>query len=133
MTAENAVPETQRIDQWLWHARFFKTRTLASKFVNDGHVRVTRGEATIRAEKSSVAVGTGDVLVFTRNEVLRIIAVKDCARRRGPASEAKLLYDDQSPPVTPKAARPTPDFAREKGAGRPTKKDRRALDAIKTG
>lgn len=133
MTAENAAPETQRIDQWLWHARFFKTRTLASKFVNDGHVRVTRGETTLRAEKSSFAVGIDDVLVFTRNEVLRVIAVRACAQRRGPASEAKLLFDDQSPPVPPKAARPIPDFAREKGAGRPTKKDRRALDAIKTG
>lgn len=133
MTADNAAPDTQRIDRWLWHARFFKTRTLASKFVNDGNLRITRGETTLRAEKSSFTICAGDVLVFTRNEALRIIEVKDCASRRGPASEAKLLYDDQSPPVPPRPARQTPLFAREKGAGRPTKKDRRALEAIKPG
>lgn len=131
MTADKAAPDTQRIDRWLWHARFFKTRTLASKFVSDGNLRITRGETTLRAEKPSFTICAGDVLVFTRNEILRIIEVKDCALRRGPASEAKLLYDDQSPPVPPKSARPTPVFEREKGAGRPTKKDRRALEAIK--
>ena len=132
MSSGAAAPDAQRIDRWLWHARFFKTRTLASKFVSDGNVRITRGDTTMRAEKPSFSICGGDTLVFTRNEALRIIEIKDCALRRGPASEAKLLYDDQSPPVPPKAARPTPDFARDKGAGRPTKKDRRALDAIKS-
>ena len=132
MSGDDAAPEAQRIDRWLWHARFFRTRTLAAKFVGDGHVRITRADTTARAEKPSVAVRAGDVLVFTRNERLRIIKINDCALRRGPASVAQLLYEDQSPPPPPKAERPPPVFARDKGAGRPTKKDRRALEAIKS-
>ena len=131
MTDGNAVPDTQRIDQWLWHARFFKTRTLASKFVTDGNVRITRDEETFRAEKSSAAVRPGDVLVFSRNDVLRIVEILQCAARRGPASEARTLYDDQSPPQPKKEEKSPQPFAREKGAGRPTKKDRRALNAMK--
>ncbi len=128
-----ATQETQRLDRWLWCARFFKTRTLASKFVSDGNVRVTRAEATQRADKASFSVRPGDVLVFTRGARLRIITVEACAERRGPAAEAQTLYTDQSPPPPPKGeTTPTP-FAREKGAGRPTKKDRRALDAVKSG
>ncbi len=133
MTADNAAPEVQRIDRWLWHARFFKTRTLASKFVSDGNVRVTRGDLTTRAEKPSFAIRTSDILIFTQNEFLRIIKILDCALRRGPASQARLLYEDQSPPPPPKQERPPPTFEREKGAGRPTKKDRRAIEAIKAG
>ena len=132
MSGNDAAPDAQRIDQWLWHARFFKTRTLAAKFVSDGHVRLTRADTTTRAEKPSFAVRAGDVLVFTRAERLRIIKISDCALRRGPASAAQLLYEDQSPPPTPKAERPRPVFEREKGAGRPTKKDRRALEAMKS-
>ena len=135
MTDGNAVPDTQRIDRWLWHARFFKTRTLASKFVTDGKVRITRDDDTFRAEKPSTTVRPGDVLVFSRNDVLRIVEILQCAARRGPASEARTLYDDQSPPQesssAPKEEKSPQPFAREKGAGRPTKKDRRALNAMK--
>ena len=133
MKQANAAPDAQRIDSWLWHARFFKTRTLASKFVSDGKVRITREEDTFRAEKPSTTIRPGDVLVFTRNEVLRIIEIINCAARRGPATEARALYDDQSPPPPPKEERAPQPFAREKGAGRPTKKDRRALNAMKEG
>lgn len=123
---------SQRLDKWLWQARFFKTRTLAAKFVSDGHVRITRGEATNRADKPSAAIRPGDIIVFTRNERLRVIHILACAERRGPASEAQSLYDDRSPPPPPKSeVAPTP-FSRERGAGRPTKKDRRALAALKS-
>lgn len=125
--------ETQRIDQWLWHARLFKTRTLAGKFVSDGRVRVTRDETPMRVEKASFTIRPGDHLVFTLHDRLRILGVIQCAKRRGPASEAQTLYDDQSPPPPPKEKKPVTPFAREKGAGRPTKKDRRALDAVKAG
>lgn len=124
---------SQRLDKWLWQARFFKTRTLAAKYVSDGNVRVTRGGDTNRADKASTAVRPGDVLVFTRNERLRVIEILACAQRRGPASEAQALYDDRSPPPPPKTEKSSAPFSREKGAGRPTKKDRRALAALKSG
>ncbi|MEM9495114.1 MAG: RNA-binding S4 domain-containing protein [Pseudomonadota bacterium] len=127
---DKAPPDTQRIDRWLWCARFFKTRTLASKFIGDQSVRLTRDGDTTRIEKPSVAVRAGDTVTFSRNECLRIIDVVSCAMRRGPASEAATLYIDRSPPAVRKEREPAP-FEREKGAGRPTKKDRRALDAIK--
>ncbi|GJL94816.1 MAG: RNA-binding protein S4 [Hyphococcus sp.] len=131
MSETSAAPTSQRIDRWLWCARFFKTRTLAAKFVQDGHVRITRNDQTIRVEKPSTTVRERDVLVFTRADQLRIIEILKCADRRGPASEAQALYADQSPPHQPKAERIVPPFVRDKGAGRPTKKDRRELDAIK--
>lgn len=127
--------ESQRIDKWLWCARIFKTRSLASKFVADGNVRITRiqnnDETTVRAEKPSTLVRDGDTLVFTRGEQLRILVIQACAKRRGPASEAQSLYDDQSPPPPTKEEKKALPFSRERGAGRPTKKDRRALSALK--
>jgi len=131
MNGEPTGADVQRIDKWLWQARLFKTRTLAAKFVNDGNVRVTRNGETQRIDKASASVRPGDTLVFTRNERLRVIAIEACAMRRGPASEAQLLYVDQSPPPPPKGEAPVTPFSREKGAGRPTKKDRRALDAMR--
>ncbi len=132
MTADdNAAKTSQRIDQWLWYARFFKTRTLAAKFVSDGKVRLTRREESIRIQKPSFLVQKGDALVFTRADQLRIISIIDIASRRGPATEAQALYDDQSPPRPPKELKEPSPFDREKGAGRPTKKDRRAIDSLK--
>lgn len=133
MTGDSAetVSVSQRLDKWLWQARFFKTRTLAAKFVSDGNVRITRSDNTQRADKPSTTIRPGDTIVFTRNDQLRIIYILNCAERRGPASEAQTLYEDRSPPPPPKEDAPRKDFAREKGAGRPTKKDRRALSALK--
>ena len=121
----------QRVDKWLWCARLFKTRTLAAKFVNDGRVRLSRDNDTTRLEKASALIRPGDCLVFTRNDQLRIIQIEMLATRRGPASEAQGLYEDNSPPPPPKTERPVAPFAREKGAGRPTKKERRALDSVR--
>lgn len=132
----------QRIDRWLWCARFFKTRALAAKFVGEGHIRLSRATApddrnTIRVEKPSALVRAGDTLVFTRHDRLRIIEVSAYAARRGPAAEAATLYEDHSPQETglaqPKAEKTPAPFARDAGAGRPTKRERRALDALRTG
>ncbi|GJL92589.1 RNA-binding S4 domain-containing protein [Hyphococcus sp.] len=130
--ATNPESESQRLDKWLWQARFFKTRTLASKFVSDGNVRITRGENTSRADKPSAMIRSGETLIFTRNDRLRIIRILACSERRGPASEAQTLYEDLSPVTPPKAAVETLPFARDKGAGRPTKRDRRALASLKS-
>ena len=130
MTTTEA-PEQQRIDRWLWCARFFKTRTLASKFVTANSVRLNRNGDTARIEKASLAIRAGDTLIFSRNDRLRIIDVLACATRRGPASEAATLYDDRSPPPPPREEKQTSPFMREKGLGRPTKKDRRSLDNVR--
>lgn len=122
---------TQRIDKWLWCARFFKTRTLAGKAVSTGTIRVTRGGATQRISKPSFCVQPDDTLSFTRGERLFIIEVAALATRRGPAPEARALYADHSPPPPPKTEKPMPDFAREAGAGRPTKRERRALERLR--
>lgn len=115
----NARP-TGRIDKWLWQARFFKTRSLATKLVADGQVRLNSN----RISKPATAIGAGDVLTFAQGARIRVIRVTALATRRGPAPEAQTLYDDLTPPEedTPEPARTGP---------RPTKKDRRALDALR--
>lgn len=110
-----------RVDKWLWHARFFKTRGLAAKQVTGGHVRVNGAKVL----KSSFGVQPGDTLTFTVGRRVRIIRVAAPSTRRGPAPEAQSLYEDLSPPAPPKPAA-APGEGRI--GGRPTKKDRRALD-----
>ncbi|MBN9887339.1 RNA-binding S4 domain-containing protein [Salipiger abyssi] len=119
-----AAPAKLRIDKWLWQARFFKTRSLAAKAVSGG-LRVNG----LSVSKPAFAVGPGDVLTFAQGRVVRVIRVVALGTRRGPAPEAQALYDDLDPP----AARPPqpvePPAPRYEGGGRPTKRDRRALDA----
>ncbi|MBO6521641.1 MAG: RNA-binding S4 domain-containing protein [Rhodospirillales bacterium] len=119
---------TIRIDKWLWHARFFKTRTLAQGFVTGGNVRVNKE----RVEKANHSVKPGDVLTFVRGHV-RIVEIVALAERRGPAKEAQALYNDLSPPAPKKndPDAPAPVAARERGAGRPTKRERRETDRLR--
>jgi len=77
-----------RIDVWLWRARFFKTRALAAQFVEDGRIR--RGD--IRLDKPSRTVRCGDHLVFAQSGRLHAVTVDALGERRGPASEARMLY-----------------------------------------
>ncbi len=82
-----------RIDVWLWRARFSKTRTLAARLADEGRIRLSRNGASMRLDKASRTVRPGDELVFAlggRVTVLRIVAVGE---RRGPASDARSLYD----------------------------------------
>lgn len=102
----------QRIDRWLWCARFFKTRSLAAREVSAGHVRVNGSRVT----KAAHAVKPGDVLTFRQASDIRVVAVKALAARRGPASEASALYEDRSPAMPPRsrlhpATNPHPDTA----------------------
>lgn len=82
-----------RADVWLWRARFFKTRSLAARFVEEGRIRLTRAGLESRIDKPSRALKPGDVLVF--GLAGRVIALKVLAagERRGPASEARELYE----------------------------------------
>ena len=111
---------TLRIDKWLWYARFFKTRGLATKVVAAGHVRVNSD----RVAKASHAVGPGDTLTFPQGRQIRVIRIVELGDRRGPAPEAQALYEDLTPPKPPRA-----EQTRAEAGGRPTKKDRRRYEA----
>ena len=125
MTSETAAASL-RLDKWLWHARFFKSRSLASKFCQSGRLRVN-GEPTAKAHHG---VRAGDVLTFPMGAHVRVVRILALGVRRGPAPEARALYEDLAPPE----ARAAPDAGgtarRERGAGRPTKADRRAFDRL---
>lgn len=88
------MADSQRLDKWLWCARFFKTRALAARFCDDGRLRVA-GQVT---RKSHYAVRPGDVLTFPLGPHIRVIKIMRLAIRRGPPAEARLLYADLSPP-----------------------------------
>ena len=117
------VVAKQRLDKWLWFARFFKTRSLAATRVAAGDVRVD-GE---RITKRSTSVQTGNVLTFAIGDYVRVIQINAIGDRRGPAPEAQELYKDLSPPETQPKNKPpiNPSF---EGKGRPTKRDRRKGD-----
>ena len=112
-----------RLDKWLWQARFFKTRALAAKLVSGGHVRVN-GE---KVAKPAHGVAPGDVLTFPQARRVRVVRIAALGTRRGPAPEARALYDDLAPEATENAdaARGAPGHD---GKGRPTKRARRKLD-----
>lgn len=85
--------DAARADVWLWRARFFKTRSLAAKFVDEGRIRLTRAGTESRIDKPSRTLKPGDLLVFALAGRLIAIRVLDCGERRGPASEAQGLYE----------------------------------------
>lgn len=111
--------DTQRLDKWLWQARFFKSRTFAAEIVSAGKVRVDGAPVA----KPARAVGAGDVLTFPQGQRIRVVRICALASRRGPATEARTLYDDLTPPEEDKPAR----NPRYEGKGRPTGKERRNM------
>ena len=84
--------EAARADVWLWRARFFKTRSLAARFVDEGRVRLTRGGQETRIDKPARPVKVGDQLVFALGGRLIAVTVQGLGERRGPAAEARALY-----------------------------------------
>jgi ribosome-associated heat shock protein Hsp15 len=116
--------DRQRIDKWLWHARVVRTRSAAATLAGSGHVRVNG----MRVDAPSRTVRLGDVITIALDRRVRVLKVLAYAERRGSAVEARPLYEDLSPP----AARPVepPLFVREQGSGRPSKRDRRAINAL---
>lgn len=81
-----------RADVWLWRARFFKTRSLAAKFLDEGKVRLTRAGAETRIDKCARPLKVGDQLVFAVGGKLIAVAVEELGERRGPPTEARGLY-----------------------------------------
>src|SRR5262245_32733077 len=118
----------QRIDKWLFFSRAVKSRSLAAKLAQAGRVRIN-GEKT---DHASSMVKPGDTLTITLDRRILVYRVRDPGTRRGPADEARLLYEDLSP--MPSAEKAPPDAmpaVRETGSGRPTKKERRQTDRLR--
>ncbi|HYC03074.1 MAG TPA: RNA-binding S4 domain-containing protein [Azospirillaceae bacterium] len=84
-----------RLDKWLWYARFVKTRSLAAKLCTSGTIRFQGTPVT----KAKHTVRPGDVLTFPLGSHIRVVKVLQLGSRRGPAPEARLLYEDLAPPT----------------------------------
>ena len=129
--AENTETGQIRLDKWLWHARFFRSRSIASTVCKARKVRV---DGTIAA-KASVTVRAGQVLTFPQGPHIRVVKILAPGTRRGPATEAQALYEDLSPIEAQNEVkaeeRKTAVAVREAGSGRPTKAERRATDKLK--
>lgn len=130
MTQRDPQPAavSQRIDKWLWYTRVVKSRTLAASLVAAGKVRINRE----RIEKPGTQVKPDDVVTLAVHDTVRILKVCAAGVRRGPATEAQTLYEDLTPKPEPKDS--TADAkdvsGRDRGSGRPTKRDRRAIDRL---
>jgi len=122
---------TLRLDKWLWYARFFKTRTQATKLIQCGKLRLNGDIIT----KPHRAASVGSILTFPKAKNIRVIKIVKLGQRRGPASEATSLYEDLSPKIneTKKEEQlKVVNFEiREIGTGRPTKKQRRETERLK--
>jgi ribosomal 50S subunit-recycling heat shock protein len=92
-----------RADVWLWRARFFKTRSMAARHVDEGRIRLTRAGAESRLDKPSRGLRLGDELVFALGGRLIAVRVEAFGERRGPPAEARTLYVPTAPepPATP--------------------------------
>ena len=86
--------QSLRLDKWLWHARFVKSRALAQKLIESGQVSVNG----MSVQKSSAPVEAGDVVAVVLGPVRRTVTVLGTGERRGPPAEARTLYDEPSPP-----------------------------------
>lgn len=123
---ENPVPNGPRLDKWLWAARFFKTRALAQEAIEAGHVKLD-GERV----KPSRNLRLGDRLELLIQEIHWSIQVQGLSERRGPASEARLLYTESE---ASRAAREAAQDRRRMESepardlrGRPSKRDARMI------
>jgi ribosome-associated heat shock protein Hsp15 len=118
--------DTTRIDSWLWAVRIYKTRSAATDACRGGHVRVNGSRV-----KPATPVRVGDRVeanVHHRQRVLEVVRLVD--KRVGASIAAECLVDHSPPP--PPRDEAAPVFARDPGAGRPTKRQRRQLDRFRT-
>ena len=115
--------DRQRIDKWLWHARVVRTRSAAAALAASGHVRLN----SRRIDAASRTVRAGDVVTVALDRTVRVLKVAGFAERRGSADAAAVLYEDLSPAPERSEPAAAPAAARQAGAGRPTKRERRAI------
>jgi ribosome-associated heat shock protein Hsp15 len=116
--------DRQRIDKWLWHVRVVRTRNAAAALAGSGHVRVN-GQ---RIDAPSRAVRIGDIITVALDRRVRVLKVAGFVERRGSAESTRPLYEDLAP--APMYVATSSPAAREPGAGRPTKRDRRSIDRL---
>lgn len=117
----------QRIDKWLFFSRMAKSRSIAQSHVQSGHVRVNG----VRISQTSHPIKPGDRVELSVERRDMILIVKAAGERRGPYEEARLLYEDLTPPPDPVQKLTAFEQAqRLPGAGRPTKKERREIDRL---
>jgi ribosome-associated heat shock protein Hsp15 len=117
--------DRQRIDKWLWHARVVRTRQAAAALAASGHVRINAQ----RIDAASRPVKPGDVVTVALDRAVRVLKVVGFAERRGSADDVRALCEDILPDPRPPEGDSAPAPAvRDRGTGRPTKRDRRALD-----
>ena len=118
--------DSLRVDKWLWAARVFKTRSLAGAACDGGKVDINDEVA-----KPARRVRIGDLIAVTlprgRRRILKVAGVDD---QRGSAAVAKALFEDLTPPAPPRPLQAPPP-RREAGAGRPTKRERRAIERLR--
>ena len=123
------MTEKIRLDTWLWYARFYKSRSLSSKAILSGKLRVNSDKIIKPASKVKI----NDVLTINHVNMVRIIQVESLGVRRGPASEAQKLYKDLSGDAAgPSNIKYLSEKSKKDTNKRPTKKDRRILDKIVT-
>jgi ribosome-associated heat shock protein Hsp15 len=115
-----ASEQCVRVDRWLWAARAFRSRTLAADACDGGKIAVNGARA-----KPHKLLRPGDLVAVSTPSGERRLKVVGIAERRGPASQARTLYEDLTPPRPPAEKS---FFRRERGSGRPTKRERRQLD-----
>lgn len=115
-----------RVDVWTWSARLYKTRSAAASACRAGHVRVAGERA-----KPSTPVRVGDEIRARTDAGERIVVVRELLLKRVGAPLAAEAYEDRTPPPPPRLAAAAPVALRERGSGRPTKRERRALDALR--
>lgn len=124
---EEAVAVRQRLDKWLFFARLFKSRSLAQKGIEGGDVRINGARVT----QPSHSLKFNDIVTVAQERRDVIVRVRAGGHRRGPFEEARLLYADLTPQPVPGAANtPLEQATRERGGGRPTKKERRETDRL---
>lgn len=120
----------QRLDKWLFFARLVKSRSLAQKAIEAGHISVN----DTRIKQPAHAVKAGDRIVVSLDRRDLIVRVLLPGNRRGPYEEARLLYEDLTPaPVSREERTAFEQATRERGSGRPTKKERREVDRLQSG
>lgn len=114
--------DRQRIDKWLWHVRVVRTRSAAAMLAASGHVRVNGR----RIEAASHAVRVGDVVTVALDRTVKVLKVQNFADRRGSATDARSLCEPVGESIH-RREQPSLPAERDSGAGRPTKRDRRAI------
>ncbi len=127
MTEEPEIVARQRIDKWLFFTRMAKSRSLAQTLISGGRIKVNGS----RIAQPSVNIKPGDMVEIALDRRDIILKVISGGMRRGPYAEACLLYEDLSPPPPPKdELTPFEIATRVAGAGRPEKKERRAINRL---